>query len=316
MAGRHTKAQTPSLQRAGVGKEITRAELLRLKATAVKCRLASLEMAYRAGSGHIPPDFSCMDIMVTLFFRVLRLDPFRPDWDDRDRFILSKGHAVGALYACLAERGFFPKEWLDTYQQMETRLPGHPDRNVTPGVEHNTGALGHGLSVACGLAAGLRLRKGRGEGHTPRVYVLLGDGELQEGSNWEAAMFAAQQGLDNLVAVVDRNRLQQGDFTERTVALEDLAAKWSSFGWDVAACDGHDIAALVDVLEAPPAPGKPRVIIANTVKGRGGPVMENKPEWHHRIPTEAEYEEIKAGLSAVLESLERELESEERVNRG
>lgn len=316
METQRMEAQQSRPQQTELQEGVTTYDLLRLKATAARCRLASLEMAYKAGSGHIPPDFSCMDIMVTLFFRVLRLDPFRPDWDDRDRFILSKGHAVGALYVCLAERGFFPKEWLATYQQMKTRLPGHPDRTLTPGVEHNTGALGHGLSVACGVAAGLRLRKRAWSERLPRVYVLLGDGELQEGSNWEAAMFAAQQRLDNLIGIVDRNRLQQGDFTERTVALEDLEAKWRSFGWEVATCDGHDIHDLVDALEKPPAHGKPRMIIAQTIKGRGGPVMENSPQWHHRIPTEGQYEAIKAGLLSALEALETELENEGRGSRG
>lgn len=316
MEAQRMEAQHPETKNTEHRKGVTKQDLLQLKATAAKCRLASLNMAYNAGSGHIPPDFSCMDIMVSLFFRVLCLDPLQPDWDDRDRFILSKGHAVGALYVCLAERGFFPKEWLATYQQMNTRLPGHPDRTLTPGVEHNTGALGHGLGVGSGMAAGLRLRKGAEQKPPPRVYVLLGDGELQEGSNWEAAMFAAQQRLDNLIAIVDRNRMQQGDRTEQTVALEDLQAKWRSFGWEVTTCDGHDIQVLVEELEKSPTQGKPRVIIARTIKGRGGKVMEDSPKWHHRIPTADQYEEIKAGLLSELKALETELENEGRVRRG
>lgn len=274
-----------------------------LKIQSVESRLASLEMAYKAGKGHIPPDFSCMDIMTVLFFRVLRLNPQDPNWELRDRFILSKGHAVGALYVSLAARGFFPREWLETYQELHSRLPGHPDRSSLPGIEHNTGSLGHGLPVAAGMAAGLRLAVGDGPG-SPRVYVLLGDGELQEGSNWEAAMTAAHQKLSRLTAIVDRNGLQQGDFTESTVRLEDLAAKWRSFGWTVVECDGHDIEALIAALDVDPSPGDaPRVVIAKTVKGKGARVMENHPAWHHRIPNAEEYAQAKRELSEVLEAL-------------
>lgn len=276
-----------------------------LKIQSLKARLASLEMAYQAGKGHIPPDFSCMDIMTVLFFHVLRLNPEDPNWPLRDRFVLSKGHAVGALYVSLAARGFFPSDWLWTYQKLNSRLPGHPDRNLIPGIEHNTGGLGHGLPVAAGMAAGLRLTVGDGPG-SPRVFVLLGDGELQEGSNWEAAMTAAHQRLSRLTAIVDRNGLQQGDFTESTVRLDDLAAKWRSFGWTVEECDGHDIEALIRVLDVDPEPqAAPRVVIAKTVKGKGASMMENHPAWHHRIPTAEEYARAKKELNEALEALGR-----------
>lgn len=265
-------------------------------------RLNVLEMTCRAGLGHLAPDFSCLDILTALYFKVLRVDPDNPGWPERDRFVISKGHAAGALYSVLAACGFFPEEWLDTYQQFGTRLAGHPDRKRTPGVEHNTGALGHGLSVGVGMAAGLAYqREGR---EVPRVYVLLGDGELQEGSNWEAAMLASHLKLGHLTAIVDRNGLQQGGRTKDTVGLEDLSAKWRSFGWRVVETDGHCLDTLPAVLADSGRPGQsPKVVIARTVKGYGVSFMAGRPEWHHRIPTAAEEEAARRELEKRLAEL-------------
>ena len=241
-------------------------------------------MVHAARMGHPGGDLSAADILATLYFRLLAVDPANPADPMRDRFVLSKGHASAALYATLAEAGFFPREWLSTYMQPLSRLNGHPDRNRIPGVEANTGPLGHGLPIAVGMALGARL-----SGSAWRTFVLTGDGELQEGSNWEAAMAAAHFGLDRLTVIVDRNGLQQGDFTERTIRLEPLADRWRAFGWAVAELDGHDIPALIETLERVPlAPGRPTCVIARTKKGRGVSFIEDRAEWHHRVPTDTE----------------------------
>lgn len=258
-----------------------------------RIRRASLRMVHQARMGHPGGDLSCADILAVLYFHVLRLRPDAPRDPDRDRFVLSKGHASAALYAVLAERGFFPAEDLDTYMRPLSQLNGHPDRNKVPGVEANTGPLGHGLPIAVGMAAAAKL-----DGAAWRTFVLTGDGELQEGSNWEAIMTASQWRLDNLTAIVDRNRLQQGDGTERTVALEPLAERWRAFGWSVVDVDGHDAEALIDVFDnLPAAPGRPTCIIARTNKGRGVSFIEDRVEWHHRVPTDDE-------LAAALQELE------------
>lgn len=247
-------------------------------------RRLSLRMVHAARMGHPGGDLSAADILATLYFRVLAVDPAHPADPARDRFVLSKGHASAALYATLAEAGFFPREWLATYMQPLSMLNGHPDRNKVPGVEANTGPLGHGLPIAVGMALGARL-----SGGTWRTFVLTGDGELQEGSNWEAAMAAAHFGLDRLTVIVDRNGLQQGDFTERTIRLEPLAERWRAFGWGVVELDGHDIPALVETLEhVPLVPGRPTCVIARTTKGRGVSFIEDRAEWHHRVPSDAE----------------------------
>jgi len=247
-------------------------------------RRTSLAMVHAARLGHPGGDLSCTDILATLFFHVLRIDPDRPDNPDRDRFILSKGHASAALYATLAEAGFFPKAQLLTYMQPLSNLNGHPDRTKVPGVEANTGPLGHGLPIAVGAARAAKM-----DAAAWRVFVVTGDGELQEGSNWEAAMAASQFRLDNLTLIVDRNRLQQGDGTEETVGLEPLGDRFRAFGWSVVEVDGHDIAALVETLAAgPPAAGRPTCVIAHTNKGRGVSFIEDRVDWHHRVPTDAE----------------------------
>jgi len=257
------------------------AELQRL---ANHIRLSAMTMTHRAGLGHTGGDLSAADILATLYGAVLRVNPTEPQWPERDRFILSKGHCAAALYAVLYMRGFFPQNELATFMGALSRLNGHPDRNKVPGVEANTGPLGHGLPIAVGCALSARMR-----GETWRTFVLTGDGELQEGSNWEAAMSAHQYGLDNLTVIVDRNGLQQGDFTENTVRLNPLAAKWEAFGFGVVETDGHNSAALLELFaRLPLVKGKPTCIIAHTVKGKGVSFAENQPAWHHGVPTTEE----------------------------
>jgi transketolase len=224
---------------------------------------------------------------------VLRVRPEDPKWADRDYFVLSKGHASAALYATLAERGFFPLDELDTYGRSTGRLMAHPTLAV-PGVEFATGSLGHGLSLGVGLAIAAR-RAGRAN----RVFVLLGDGELQEGSVWEAAMSAAHFGLDNLTAVVDRNRLQISGSTEDRMRLEPLADRWRAFGWEVSDVDGHDFAELVPALRSTPAPGRPAVLIADTVKGRGVRYLEHRKQSHFAKLGREAYERALAVLRAA-----------------
>ena len=260
-----------------------------------RIRRTSLRMVHQARMGHPGGDLSCADILAVLYFHVLRLQPESPRDPNRDRFVLSKGHASAALYAALAERGFFPAQELDTYMQPLSQLNGHPDRNKVAGVEANTGPLGHGLPIAVGMAVAAKL-----DDASWRTFVLTGDGELQEGSNWEAIMTAAHLRLDNLTVIVDRNRLQQGDATEKTVALEPLAERWRAFGWAVVDVDGHDIDALIQIFDHLPAEsGRPTCVIARTNKGRGVSFIEDRVEWHHRVPTDEE-------LAAALLELEGE----------
>jgi len=222
---------------------------------------------------------------VALYLDVLRIDPHQPNDPERDRFILSKGHSAGALYTTLAHAGFFPLEELTTFAKPLSRLNGHPNRTKVPGVETNTGPLGHGLPVAVGCAFGAKM-----DGASWRTFVVTGDGELQEGSNWEAALSAAHYKLDNLTIIVDRNGLQQGDFTERTMHLDPLADKWAAFGFSVREVNGHDFADLLDAFEQLPFQwGNPNCIIAHTHKGQGVSFMRDRPAWHHRVPNTDEY---------------------------
>ncbi|MGY4911374.1 transketolase [Micromonospora aurantiaca (nom. illeg.)] len=253
-------------------------------------RRSIIRMIDRARMGHIGGDLSVTDILVTCFWGALSLDPQRPAWHERDRFILSKGHCAAALYSTLAHCGFFPASELDTFMAPMSALNGHPNRLKVPGVETNTGALGHGLPVATGCAIAAQLT-----GATWRTVVVLGDGEMQEGSNWEAAMTAAHHGLSSLTAVVDRNRLQQGARTEETKRLEPLADKWRSFGWEVREVDGHDHAALLRAL-GPSSTGQPVAVVANTIKGKGVSFMEDRVEWHHKVPTPDQTERALAEL--------------------
>lgn len=255
-------------------------------------RQRDLEMVYAAQLGHLGGEFSATDILVTLYLGILQIDPADPNAPDRDRFVLSKGHSAAALYSTLAEAGFISIDELWTFMKPLSRLNGHPDRNKVPGVETNTGPLGHGLPVAVGMALAARM-----DGSARRVYALTGDGELQEGSMWEAAMAAGHFGLDNLVAIIDRNRLQQGDATEQTIRLEPLAEKWTAFGWAVREVDGHDHAALLDVFRAVPfTRGRPSLVIAHTHKGNGVSFMRDGAEWHHRVPNADQIELARAEL--------------------
>jgi len=260
-----------------------------------RIRRSSLRMVHQARMGHPGGDLSCADLLAVLYFHVLQVQPESPRDPNRDRFVLSKGHASAALYAALAERGFLSLQDLDTYMRPLSQLNGHPDRNKVPGVEANTGPLGHGLPIAVGMAIAAKL-----DGAAWRTFVLTGDGELQEGSNWEAIMTASHRGLDNLTVIVDRIRFQEGAATEKTVALEPLADRWRAFGWSVVEVDGHDVAALMKVFgELPATPGQPTCVIARTNKGRGVSFIEDRVEWHHRVPTDEE-------LAAALLELEGE----------
>ncbi|ACX52944.1 Transketolase domain protein [Ammonifex degensii KC4] len=238
-----------------------------------------IRMLMHAGSGHPGGSLSAVDILTALYFRVMRIDPENPQDPDRDRFILSKGHAAPALYAVLAERGFFPVSWLESLRRLGSPLQGHPDMRKVPGVEMSTGSLGQGLSVGVGMALAAKLR-----GSGCRVFVLLGDGECQEGQVWEAAMAAGHYRLNNLVAIVDRNRLQIDGETEKVMALEPLAAKWRAFNWSVIEIDGHNFEEIVPALERVGYAQKPTAIIAHTVKGKGVSFMENQVDWHGVAP--------------------------------
>lgn len=260
------------------------AALIREKALWMRRR--AFKMVYDAQLGHPGGDFSAIDIIATLYFGVMRYDAQQPAMADRDRFIMSKGHATGALYTALCAAGYYPDDWLDSYMKPESMLNGHPNRNYLPGVETNTGPLGHGFPVALGIAIAAKM-----SGSDLRTFVLTGDGELQEGSNWEAAMSAGNRKLANLTLIVDRNRLQQGMGTEETNGLDPLDDKFRAFGWEVTFIDGHDIDALLATLSAPAGDrAKPLCLIANTVKGKGVSFMQNKASWHHGVPNAEQFE--------------------------
>jgi transketolase len=242
-------------------------------------RRSIVEMIAAAGQGHIGGDLSVTDVLTVLYDAVLRLDPADPGRAGRDRFILSKGHCAAALYTTLARTGYFPPAELGTFMQPMSALGGHPDRTKVPGVETNTGPLGHGLPVAVGQALAAKLT-----GSDARIFAVMGDGEMQEGSNWEALMAAAQYRLDNLVAIVDRNRLQQGARTEDTNGLDPLDERLAAFGCEVRIVDGHDHLALIDAFR-PAEQGKPVGVIANTTKGKGVSFIEDRVEWHHKVPS-------------------------------
>ncbi len=259
--------------------ERARPEISELEKQAWQIRRDILIMLERAGSGHTGGSLSCVEILVALYYYKLRHDPQNPNWEQRDRFILSKGHCCPALYTVLAHRGFFPKEELLTFRKRDSRLQGHVYSGV-PGVEASTGSLGQGVSIANGMALAARL-----DGKKNRVFCLMGDGEMDEGQVWEAAMAASFRRLDNLCGILDCNGIQQDGWTKDIKDLTPLGEKWLACGWEVFEVDGHDIVALMDALdEAEQVKGKPTLFLAHTVKGKGVSFMENKAEWHGKAP--------------------------------
>jgi transketolase len=258
-----------------------------------KLRVHVLNMTSKAGSAHVGSMLSAADLLAVLYGGVLRVDPASPRWSERDRFIMSKGHAGGAVYAALAETGFFPVETLATYYQNGSRLGGHISHEGVPGVEMSFGSLGHGLPVAAGMAYGAKL-----DAASHRVVVLMSDGECDEGSNWEAILFCAHHKLDNIVAIVDYNKIQSLDTVANTLGLEPFADKWRSFGWAVKEIDGHSHDEIRGTLEKLPfEKGRPSCLIAHTTKGKGVSFMENSVLWHYRAARGEEYERALKELS-------------------
>ncbi|TAK94000.1 MAG: transketolase [Verrucomicrobia bacterium] len=264
-----------------------------LQLKAVHLRKKTLEAIYEAGAGHTGGGLSCLDILNVLYNRVLNVSPETFSSPTRDRYVQSKGHSVEALYAVLADRGFFPEADLKTICHYQSHYVGHPTRHI-PGIEMNTGALGHGLPICIGMALAAKM-----DGAKFRVFTLLGDGELAEGSNWEAALAAAHYKLDNLTAIIDHNTLQITGHTRDVMSNEPLDEKWRAFGWAVKVVNGHDYAALTEALSKPAELGKPTCVIANTTKGRGVSFMENVAKWHHGVPSEAELKQALAELDAA-----------------
>ncbi|NMC55172.1 MAG: transketolase [Chloroflexi bacterium] len=263
----------------------------------IQYRKRTLKAIKTANAGHTGGDLSCLDILNVLYNHVMNVSPDNMQSPDRDRFIQSKGHSVEALYVVLSDKGFFPDSALDTICQYQSDFIGHPTRKI-PGVEQNTGALGHGLSVAVGLALAAKMDE-----RAYRVFTLMGDGELTEGSLWEASMSAAHYKLDNLVVIVDRNGLQITGATEDVMALEPLDKKFEAFGYVVRSVDGNDIPALLDMFsQLPFEPGKPSLILAHTVKGKGVSFMEHQAGWHHHVPTDEEMSIALRELDATLET--------------
>ncbi|MFC1478631.1 transketolase [Candidatus Margulisiibacteriota bacterium] len=251
---------------------------------AKQIRVHIIRMLAEAGSGHPGGSLSSTDIVSALFFHKMKHNPEDPEWDDRDRFILSKGHAAPVLYAALAESGYFPVRYLETLRKLGSSLQGHPDKLTLPGVEMSTGSLGQGLSISVGMALGFKM-----DNKDSRVYTLMGDGETQEGMVWEAAMAAAHYKTDNLTAIIDRNTLQIDGPTEEVMGLKDVAAKWKAFGWNVLVIDGHNMTEITAALDkAAETKGVPTMIVANTIKGKGVSFMEGKVKYHGVAPTAEE----------------------------
>ena len=269
-----------------------------LKALCYKLRRDVVEMIVAGKAGHIGGDMSVMETMVSLYFHTMNVSPENQNDPNRDMFVMSKGHCVETLYAVLAEKGFFPIEQvIREYSQFGSKFIGHPN-NKLPGIEMNSGSLGHGLPVAVGMALAQKM-----DGRDSRTYVVMGDGELAEGSVWEGAMSATQYGLDNLCAVVDRNRLQISGTTEEVMHQDSVEQRFAAFGWNVLSVNGNDIEAMNAAFdEAKTVKGAPTLIVANTVKGKGSPVMENKAGWHHHVPNAEEYEQIMKDLQAHEEA--------------
>jgi transketolase len=279
-------------------------ELLKLQNIALNIRRNILRLIKAGEAGHVGGALSAVEIVSALYFKLLRIDPENPKWPQRDRFVLSAGHKCLVLYATLAERGFFDKSLLDTYGALNSRLPGHPNMHKLPGVESNTGALGHGLAIAGGMAMGLRM-----DSSDAKVYVLMGDGELAEGSNWEAAAAASMHKLDNLIVFVDRNQLQISGPTIEVMSYEPLDERWRSFGWSVRSIDGHNFEAIIKTVgEAPFEKGKPSLIIANTVKSKGLSFAEGKVSYHYWKATCEEMAQAEKDLNAIGEHLKEKMD--------
>ena len=273
-----------------------------LELTAAKGRRLGMEMVFRAASGHIGGSFSAMDILTELYFEEMRIDPAAPRAPGRDRFVLSKGHCTPALYSILALRGYFPEKDLELFRSIKGHMSGHPDMAHVPGVDMSTGSLGQGISAAVGMAIAGKL-----DGAPYRVYALLGDGEVEEGEVWEAAMSAAKYGLDNLCAIVDVNGLQIDGRTADVMPSEPLDAKFAAFNWHVITVDGHDLDALrAAFAQARQNAGAPTAILAKTVKSKGVSFMENDPGWHGKAPNAEQYEKAVAELDAAVKRLEVE----------
>ena len=273
-----------------------------LTALSYHLRQHALDIVMAGKGGHIGGDMSVIDVLVTLYFDQMNISPENQDDPNRDLFVLSKGHSVEALYAVLAEKGFFPYEQvLAEFSKFGSKFIGHPN-NKLPGIEMNSGSLGHGLPVSIGMALAAKM-----DNRPTRVYTVMGDGELAEGSVWEGAMAGGHYQLDNLCAVIDRNRLQISGSTEDVMRQDDQCTRWASFGWHTISVPGNDIPSLHDAFEeAKATKGKPTVIIANTTKGCGSPVMENKANWHHKVPTAEEYAQIMSDLKAREEAARHE----------
>ncbi len=273
-----------------------------LKALSYKLRQDVIDIIMAGKAGHIGGDMSVMETMVALYFHEMNISPENQDDPNRDMFVLSKGHCVESLYAVLAEKGFFPLEQvLKEYSKFGSKFIGHPN-NKLPGIEMNSGSLGHGLAVAVGMALGEKM-----DNRDARVYVVMGDGELAEGSVWEGAMSATQYKLDNLCAVVDRNRLQISGTTEEVMHQDSVEERFAAFGWNVLSVDGNDVDAMIAAFdEAKTVKGKPTLVVANTTKGKGSSVMENKASWHHHVPSAEEYEQIMKDLKEREEAARNE----------
>ncbi len=269
-----------------------------LDALAREFRYVVTDAICRSGSGHIGGVMSLVEIVITLYYRVMHVRPEDPTWPGRDRLVLSKGHAGPIVYTALAYKGFFPKAWLATLNRNGTRLPSHMDQILTPGVEMTAGSLGQGLSAACGMALAAKL-----DGKRHRVYCIIGDGESDEGQIWEAAMFAGHRQLDNLIVICDYNKMQIDGTTQEILNLEPLADKWRAFGWEVFEIDGHDWDAIYDTLaRADTVTGKPAMILAHTIKGKGNRETENLVDCHNvKVPDEATYERIMCGLECKMD---------------
>ena len=282
---------------------MTRQGIKELELAAAKSRRNVLRMVEASHHGHLGGAMSCLDIVTALYFHKMNVRPEDPKWADRDRFLLSAGHKCMVQYAVLAERGYFDKSVLDTYGGLKTKIPGHPDMHKLPGVEANTGALGHGLSIASGMALALRA-----EGKDSKVYVVMGDGELAEGSNWEAAAVAAHYGLDNLVVFVDFNGLQISGKVQDIMNFTPVAEHFAAFGWAVRDIDGNNMEEVVSTLDALPLEkGKPNLIVAHTIKGRGVSFAENKASYHYWTPKGDEMAQAIAEVESNIARLENEV---------